>query len=44
MQTNELKKGDRVVLANGWQATIEDNHKVNTRLATVDNYTNYLYN
>ena len=35
MQTNELKKGDRVVLANGWQATIEDNRKGNTRLATV---------
>tara|TARA_R100001530_G_C4293351_1_gene148588 strand:+ start:399 stop:647 length:249 start_codon:yes stop_codon:yes gene_type:complete len=35
METNELKKGDRVVLANGWKATIEDNRKGNTRLATV---------
>lgn len=35
MKTNELKKGTRVKLANGWEATLEDNMKGNTRLATV---------
>lgn len=35
MKTNELKKGDWVVLANGWEAQIADNMKGNTRLATV---------
>ena len=35
MTTNELKKGDRVMLENGWKATIEDNEKGNIRLATV---------
>lgn len=38
MFTNELKKGDRVRLRNGWFATIEDNLKGNTRLATVEGY------
>lgn len=36
MKTNDLKKGDRVQLRNGWYATIEDNKKGNTRLATVE--------
>lgn len=35
MLTNELKKGDMVVLANGWKARIEDNKKGTIRLATV---------
>lgn len=35
MKTNELKKGDKVELRNGWKATIEDNKKGNTRMATV---------
>ncbi len=35
MKTNELKKGQRVKLRNGWQAVLEDNKKGNTRLATV---------
>lgn len=38
MKTNELKKGARVQLRNGWYATIEDNLKGNTRLATVEGY------
>jgi hypothetical protein len=38
MFTNELKKGARVQLRNGWFATIEDNLKGNTRLATVEGY------
>ena len=36
MKTNDLKKGDRVQLRNGWYATIEDNLKGNTRMATVE--------
>ena len=35
MLTNELKKGDKIRLRNGWNATIEDNLKGNTRLCTV---------
>ena len=33
--TNEIKKGEMVMLANGWEARIEDNRKGNVRLATV---------
>jgi hypothetical protein len=35
MFTNQLKKGDEVVLRNGWKARIEDNKKGATRLCTV---------
>ena len=35
MKTNDLKKGDRVKLRNGYGAIIEDNKKGNTRLAKV---------
>ena len=35
MKTNELKKGDRVRLRNGWEAEIADNRKGNVRLAKV---------
>ena len=35
MFTNELKKGDKIRLRNGWDAKIEDNQKGNTRLCTV---------
>ena len=35
MFTNNLKKGEKVRLRNGWDATIEDNLKGNTRLCTV---------
>lgn len=38
MKTNELKKGVRVLLRNGWEAVIEDNLKGNTRMATVYGY------
>jgi hypothetical protein len=38
MKTNELKKGDRVLLRNGWEAIIEDNQKGNIRMATVFGY------
>ena len=36
MKTNELKKGDRVRLRNGWYATIADNMRGQTRMATVE--------
>lgn len=35
MFTNDLKKGDRVQLFNGWIAEILDNKKGNTRLCRV---------
>jgi hypothetical protein len=38
MKTNELKKGVRVKLANGWEADLLDNLKGNTRLAKVYGY------
>jgi len=34
--TNELKKGDRILLACGWFGTIADNMKGDTRMATVE--------
>jgi hypothetical protein len=36
VKTNDLKKGTRVRLANGWYATIQDNARGNTRMATVE--------
>lgn len=36
IMANELKKGDRVRLNNGWFATIEDNKKGSIRMATVE--------
>lgn len=38
LKTNDLKKGTRVLLANGWYATLADNAKGNTRMATVEGY------
>lgn len=35
MKTNELKKGQRVKLRNGWEADMADNTKGNTRYAKV---------
>lgn len=36
MKTNDLKKGDRIQLRNGWYATIADNKKGNIRMADVE--------
>ena len=36
MKTNDIKSGTRVLLRNGWYATIKDNKKGNTRLARVE--------
>lgn len=38
IKTNELKKGDMVLLHNGWRATIQDNKRGNIRTATVYGY------
>ena len=35
MKTNDLKKGDWVLLRNGWKAEMWDNKKGNTRVANV---------
>ena len=35
MKTNDLKRGSRVLLTNGWQADIMDNMKGQTRMARV---------
>ena len=36
--TNELKKGTRVRLRNGWYATLQDNLKGNIRYAEVEGF------
>lgn len=36
MKTNDLRKGDRVLLRNGWYATVMDNKKGNIRLCEVE--------
>jgi hypothetical protein len=38
MKTNDLKKGTRIRLRNGWFATLEDNKKGNIRMATVEGH------
>ena len=38
MKTNDLKKGTRIRLANGWYATLADNKKGNIRMATVEGF------
>ena len=38
MKTNELKKGTRIVMRNGWEGTLMDNLKGNTRMAEIEGY------
>ena len=38
MKTNDLKKGTRILLCNGWEATLIDNAKGNTRMANVEGF------
>ena len=35
MKTNDLKKGQRIKLRNGWEAVLKDNMRGNRRLAEV---------
>lgn len=36
MQANDIKKGDHLLLKNGWKAVMFDNKKGNIRMAEVD--------
>lgn len=36
IKTNDLKKGTRIQLANGWFGTIQDNLKGNTRMCEIE--------
>lgn len=38
VNVNDLKKGSRVLLRNGWYATVEDNKKGSTRMCTVEGF------
>ena len=38
MKTNDIKKGWRVQLRNGWSGTMADNARGNTRMVTVEGY------
>lgn len=38
MFTNDLKKGTRIQLRNGWYATLMDNQKGNARCADVEGF------
>jgi hypothetical protein len=38
MKTNDLKKGDRIRLRNGWYGTIADNARGNIRMARVEGF------
>ena len=36
MKTNDIKKGDRIQLRNGWYGTMMDNTRTNTRVVDVE--------
>lgn len=38
MKTNDIKKGARIVLRNGWYGTMKDNARGNTRIAEIEGY------
>ena len=38
MKSNDIKKGMRLKLKNGWYATMQDNTRGNIRLAEVEGY------
>lgn len=38
MKTNDIKKGQRVKLRNGWEGTMADNAKGNTRMVRVEGF------
>lgn len=38
MKTNDIKKGMRVQLTNGWYGTMKDNARGNTRMVEVDGF------
>lgn len=38
MRSNDIKKGDQLLLKNGWFAVMYDNKKGNVRMAEVDGF------
>jgi hypothetical protein len=36
MKTNDIKKGMRIILTNGWQGTMMDNMRGNIRVAEIE--------
>ena len=38
MKTNDIKRGTRIRLRNGWDGTMRDNMRGNTRLAEVEGF------
>jgi hypothetical protein len=38
MKTNDLKKDSKILLRNGWKATLLDNKKGNIRMAEVEGF------
>jgi hypothetical protein len=38
MLTNDIKSGAKIVLRNGWKATVKDNKKGNIRVCEVEGY------
>ena len=36
MKTNEIKKGDRIKLKNGWEGVMMDNRRGNIRMAKIE--------
>ena len=38
MKTNDIKKGMRVKLANGWEGTMADNMRGSTRVVEVEGF------
>lgn len=38
MKTAEIKKGMRILMANGWEGTMKDNGRGTTRLAEIEGY------
>ena len=38
MKTNDIKKGMRIKMANGWYGTMMDNMRGNTRMAEIEGF------
>ena len=38
MKTNEIKKGMRILLTNGWEGTMKDNGRGVTRIAEIEGF------
>jgi len=38
MKTNDIKKGDRIRMRNGWEGTMADNQRGNIRVAEIEGH------